>query len=45
MDTSEELNDFERGLVIDYHISKNSVRDTANLLKLPKSIIGDVIVK
>jgi transposase len=40
-----ELSDFERGLVIGYHISKKSVRDIATLLKLPKSMVGDVIVK
>jgi hypothetical protein len=45
MDRSGELSDFERGLVIGCHISKKSVRDTATLLKLPKSIVGDVIVK
>jgi hypothetical protein len=45
MDRSGELGDFECGLVIDCHISKKSVRDTAVLLKLPKSTAGDVIVK
>jgi hypothetical protein len=42
---SRELSDFESGLVIGCHISKKSVRDTATLLKLPKSATGDVIVK
>jgi hypothetical protein len=45
MDRSGELTDFKCGLVIDCHISKKSVRDTATLLKLPKSTAGDVIVK
>jgi transposase len=45
MGRSGELSDFERGLVIGCHISKKSVRDIATLLKLPKSIVGDVIVK
>jgi hypothetical protein len=33
------------GLVIGCHISKKSVRDIAILLKLPKSMAGDVIMK
>jgi transposase len=45
MDSSGELSEFERGLVIGCHISKKSVRYIATLLKLPKSSIGDVIVK
>jgi transposase len=44
MSRSGELSDIERGLVIGCHISKKSVRDIATLLKLPKSMIGDVIV-
>jgi hypothetical protein len=42
---SGELSDFEHGLVIGCHISKKSVRDIATLLKLLKSMVGDVIVK
>jgi hypothetical protein len=45
MDRSGELSDFERGLVIGCHISKKSVRDIATLLKLPKLMVGDMIVK
>jgi hypothetical protein len=45
MGMSGELSDFERGLVIGYHISKKSVRDTATLLKLSKLMVGDVILK
>jgi transposase len=45
MGRSGELNDFECGLVIGCHISKKSVRDTATLLKLPKLMARDVIVK
>jgi transposase len=45
MGRSGELTDFERGLVIGYHFSKKSVRDFATLLKLPKSMVGDMIVK
>jgi hypothetical protein len=45
MGRSGEPSDFERGLVIGCHISKKSVRDIATLLKLPKSAVGDVIVK
>jgi transposase len=45
MGRSGELSDFECGLVISSHISKKSVRDIATLLKLPKSMVGDVIVK
>jgi hypothetical protein len=45
MGRSEELSDFERGLVIGCHISKKSVRNIATLPKLPKSIVGDVTVK
>jgi hypothetical protein len=45
MDRSGELSDFDRGLVIGCHISKQSVRDIATLLKFPKSTLGDVIVK
>jgi transposase len=44
MDRSGELSDFERGLVIACHISKKSVRDIATLLKLPKLLVGNVIV-
>jgi hypothetical protein len=45
MGRSGELSNFEHGLVIGCHISKKPVRDTATLLKLPKSMVGDVIVK
>jgi hypothetical protein len=45
MGRSGELSDFKRGLVIDCYISKKSVRDIATLLKLPKSMVGDVIVQ
>jgi hypothetical protein len=45
MGRSGELSDFERGMVIGCHISKKSVRDIATLLKLPKSALGEVIVK
>jgi hypothetical protein len=45
MGRSGELNDFEHGLVVGYHISKKSVRDIATLLMFPKSVVGDVIVK
>jgi transposase len=45
MSRSGELSDLEHGLVIGCHISKKSVRDIATLLKLPKSMVGDVIVK
>jgi hypothetical protein len=45
MGRSGELSDFERGVVIGCHISKNSVRNTATHLKLPRSMISDVIVK
>jgi hypothetical protein len=45
MRRSGELSDFERGLVIGCHICKKSLRDIATLLKLPKSMAGDVIVK
>jgi hypothetical protein len=40
-----EFSDLEHGPVIGCHISKKSVRDIATLLKLPKSMVGDVIVK
>jgi hypothetical protein len=45
MGRSGELCDFEHGLVIGCHISKKSVRDIATLLKLPKLMVGDMIVK
>jgi hypothetical protein len=45
MGRSGELSDFERGIVIGCLISKKFIRDIATLLKLPKSIVGDVIVK
>jgi hypothetical protein len=45
MDRSGELSDSERGLVIGCHIIKKSVRDIATLLNLPRSVVGDVIVK
>jgi hypothetical protein len=45
MGRSGELSDFKCGLVIGCHISKKSVRDIAALLKLPKLMVGDVIVK
>jgi transposase len=45
MGRSGELSDLERGLVIGCHISKKSVRDITTLLKLPKSAVGDMIVK
>jgi hypothetical protein len=45
MGRSGELCDFEHGLIIGCHISKKYVRDIATLLKLPKSMVGDVIVK
>jgi transposase len=45
MGRSGKLSDFERALVIGCHISKKSVRDIATLLKLPKSMVADVIAK
>jgi hypothetical protein len=45
MGRSGEFSDFERGLVTGCHIRKESVRDIATLLKLPKSMVDDVIVK
>jgi hypothetical protein len=45
MGRSGELSDFEHGLVIGCHISKKSVRDIATLLKLPMSMVGEVIMK
>jgi hypothetical protein len=45
MGRSGDLSDFERGLFIGCHISKKSVRGIATLLRLPKSMVGDVIVK
>jgi hypothetical protein len=45
MDRSGEPSDFECGLVIGCHISKKSVRDITTLLKSPKSVAGDMIVK
>jgi transposase len=45
MGRSGEVSDFERGLVIGCHIIKKSVKDIATLLKLPKSMVGDMIVK
>jgi hypothetical protein len=45
MGRSGELSDFECGLVIGCYISKKFVGDIAALLKLHKSVIGDVIVK
>jgi transposase len=45
MDKSGDLNDFEHRLVIVCNTSNKSVRNTATLLNLPKSAVGDVIVK
>jgi transposase len=45
MGRSGELSDFERGLVIGCHISKKSVRDIETLLNIPKSAVGNVIVR
>jgi hypothetical protein len=45
MGRSGELSDFKHGLVIGCHICKKCVRDIATLLKLAKSVVGDVIVK
>jgi hypothetical protein len=45
MGRSGELSDFERGLIIGCHISQIFFRDIATLLKLPRSVVGDVIVK
>jgi transposase len=45
MSRSGELSDSERGLIVGCHVSKKSVRDIATILKLPKTAIGDVIVK
>jgi transposase len=45
MGRSGEVSHFERGLVIGCHISKKSVGDITTPLKLPKSAVGDVIVK
>jgi hypothetical protein len=44
MGRSGELRDFEQGLVIGCHICKKSARDIETLLKLPKSMVDDVIV-
>jgi transposase len=45
MGKSVELSDFECWLIIVCNIIKKSVRDTATLLNLPKSMVGDVTVK
>jgi transposase len=45
MGRSGELSDFERALVIGCHISEKSVRGITALLELPRSMVGDVIVK
>jgi hypothetical protein len=45
MGRSGKLSDFEHGLVTGCHISKEFVMDIETLLKLPKSAVGDVIVK
>jgi hypothetical protein len=45
MGRSGELSYFERGLLIGCHIRKISVGDIATLLKLPKSMVVDVILK
>jgi hypothetical protein len=45
MGRSGELSDFKHGPVIGCDISKKSVRDITTLLKLPKSMVCDVIVK
>jgi transposase len=45
MGRSGELSNLKRGLVIGFHISKKSDRDTASLLNLPMLTAGDVIVK
>jgi hypothetical protein len=45
MGRSGDLSDFKGGLVIGCQICKKSVKDIATLLKLPKSMVGDVIVK
>jgi transposase len=45
MGRSGEPSDFKGVLIIGCHISKTSVRAIATLLKLPKSAVGDVIVK
>jgi hypothetical protein len=39
------VGDLKRKQVIGCHISKKSVRDIATLLKLPKSVVGEVMVK
>ena len=41
----EELNDFQHGTVIAYHLSKKSVRQISALLELPRSTVSAVIVK
>jgi transposase len=45
MGRSGELSVFECGLVIGCHISNKSIRDTATLLRLPKSTAGDATMK
>jgi transposase len=45
MGRSGQLSDFERGLIVGCHINKESVRDIATLLKLPKLMVDDMIVK
>jgi hypothetical protein len=45
MGRTGKLSDFKCGLVVGCHISKKSVRNIGTLLSLPRSVVGDVIVK
>ena len=45
MGHTEELSDFQHGIVIGCHLSNKSVRQISALLELPRSTVSAVIVK
>ncbi|KAG9278344.1 hypothetical protein AMEX_G6194 [Astyanax mexicanus] len=45
MGRTEELSDFQRGVIIGCHLSKLSVREISAMLEMPRSTVSSVIVK
>ncbi|KAF8793483.1 hypothetical protein HNY73_004957 [Argiope bruennichi] len=45
MSKSKELNEFDRGSIVERHLCKKSVLEVVDILQKPKSTENDVIVK
>ncbi|CAI9611182.1 unnamed protein product [Staurois parvus] len=45
MSCSQELSEFKRGTVIDYHLCNKSIHEISLLLNIPQSTVSGIITK